>query len=293
MEILNNALINHDRWDRCIDKSLNGNIYGLSWYLDITCPDWEGIVKGDYRAVMPLPVIPGRLRKTISQPPFTWQLGIYSNSIMDRNTVDAFISLLPPSYRIRNLDLNKLNSPVTDSFRYHTREHLELDLIPSYKRIREHYDHSLIEHLDKSGSDRLTVARGLTANEFLQFLSHRDRSHRKRLRPKEAHCLRLLIINSIRHRMGELYGAYTPENNLCAGVLIIRYRQKASLIYSLASAEGMQRQAVPFIIDDYIRSHAGEKLILGVDNPGDMLSIELLRQFGGRTCRFTRITGKA
>ena len=293
MELLNNAFIDHSRWDRCIDRSLNGNIYGLSWYLDITCPDWEALIEGDYKAVMPLPVTSARRRKTLAQPPFTWQLGIYSNSIMDRDMVDLFISQLPPSYRIRILDLNKLNSPVPDSYRHHTLEHVELDLIPSYERIREHYDNSLARRLDESGPDRLTVARGLTANEFLQFLSSHDRSHRKRPGQKDLYCLRLLITNSIRYRMGELLGAYTPENNLCAAVLVVTYRRKATLIYSVADKEGIQRQATAVIIDEFIRAHAGEKLIMGVDNPGDTMALELFRQLGGMTFRFTRITGKA
>ena len=293
MKILNNSVIDQSRWDRCINKSLNGNIYGLSWYLNITCPDWEGVIKGDYQAVMPVPVMPGWRKKLLSQPPFTWQLGIYSNSIMDRQMVDAFISQIPASYRIRKLDLNKLNSPGSHSFRYRDLEHTELDLIPSYDQIRQHYDKLLIDSMNESGSRRLTVTKGLTANEFLQFIYHHDRSNKRHLKPKELHYLRLITSNSIRYRFGELFGAYSPENNLCGAALIIKYRQKASVIYTAADKEGMSKMAITSIIEEFIKTHAEQKLILGVDDPDDKISLDLLRQFGGKTCRFTRITGRA
>ena len=184
MKILKNSAIDNGRWDRCISKSLNGNVYGLSWYLNITCPDWEGIIEGDYKAVMPVPVMPVLVlprwrKKLLGQPPFTWQLGIYSNSIMDQQMVDAFISHLPSSYRIRKLDLNKLNSPGSDSFRKIDLENTELDLIPSYEQIRQHYNKSLADSLNENETERLTVAKGLTVNEFLQFIYHHDRSHKK------------------------------------------------------------------------------------------------------------------
>jgi len=54
----------------------------------------------------------------------------------------------------------------------------------------------------------------------------------------------------------------------------------------------MQRKAIASIIDEYIKLHAEQKLILGTDDPEDKISFELLRQFGGNTCRFTRISGR-
>ena len=46
--------IERAKWDRCINKAYNGIIYAYSWYLDIVCPDWDGLIVGDYDIVMPL-----------------------------------------------------------------------------------------------------------------------------------------------------------------------------------------------------------------------------------------------
>ena len=96
----------------------------------------------------------------------------------------------------------------------------------------------------------------------------------------------------MRYRLGELFGAYSPENNLCGAALIIKFRRKASIIYSAADKDGMLRTAIASIIDEFIKIHAEQKLILGSDDPEDKINLELLRQFGGKTCRFTRIAGR-
>ena len=47
--------IDKEKWDACINQSLNGRFYVLSWFLDIVSPGWEGLVEDDYVAVFPVP----------------------------------------------------------------------------------------------------------------------------------------------------------------------------------------------------------------------------------------------
>ena len=293
MNLLLNSAIDRGRWDRCISRSLNGNVFGLSWFLDITCPDWEALTDDEYQSVMPVPVSKKVWRyKFIDQPPFTWQLGIFSNRIMDRAMVEEFLNSLPRTYRIRKMHLNKMNSPVTNRFRHTELEHAELDLIAPYVTIRKGFDSGLAAGMNEHEAGKLSVIKGLSANEFLQFCHHRDRSRNKRLRSSRLQTLRLVVSNSIRYRLGELYGAYTPENNLCAAAFIITFRRKASLIHTAADPDGIRNHAVPVIIDEFIKLHAEQRMILGVDDPSDRMNIGLLRQFGAKSCRFARITGR-
>lgn len=76
--------IDKQRWDDCIKQSPNGNVYALSWYLDIVHPRWEALVEDDYVSVMPLT---GNRKCGISypfQPFFVQQLGVFSKEDHDR-----------------------------------------------------------------------------------------------------------------------------------------------------------------------------------------------------------------
>ena len=43
--------IDKTRWDECIRRSFNGNIYAWSWYLDIVHPQWEALIENNYERV--------------------------------------------------------------------------------------------------------------------------------------------------------------------------------------------------------------------------------------------------
>jgi hypothetical protein len=47
--------IDADRWDACVEGSGLGIAFGYSHYLDIMADDWDGLVVGDYEAVLPVP----------------------------------------------------------------------------------------------------------------------------------------------------------------------------------------------------------------------------------------------
>ena len=51
---IKNININREKWDDCVSNSVNSRVYGLSWYLDIVCKNWDGIVIDDYEIVFPV-----------------------------------------------------------------------------------------------------------------------------------------------------------------------------------------------------------------------------------------------
>ena len=54
IQYLTQQQINKEKWDRCIRQADNGLIYSFSWYLDHMTANWDGLVLGDYEAVMAL-----------------------------------------------------------------------------------------------------------------------------------------------------------------------------------------------------------------------------------------------
>lgn len=64
-------------YDRCIESSGNSPVYATSWFLGIMAEEWDVLVYGDYRHVMP---VPHRRKLGIAyvyQPVFAQQLGIF------------------------------------------------------------------------------------------------------------------------------------------------------------------------------------------------------------------------
>jgi hypothetical protein len=265
-------------YNRCITASPNGTIYALSWYLDIICPDWELLANRDYSTVMPLPVFRTMGRKIIRQPDFAYQLGVFSVSIPDPETVYRYLRAIPGSYRLRKLCLNKFNIVTKDNARIHNAA--ELDLISPYKQMRTRYARPIRERLNLAEEHTLGFVGNISVNDLLMFSYRLDKLNKQKLKPNQISTLRLIASNAIRYRSAQIASAFDSANNLCAVILFLIFNGRASILHAAANGEGMKTGAIEFIIDHFIRENSEQNLILSIDNPGDKYLMETLKNFG-------------
>ena len=91
---IKNSNIDREKWDKCIVSSCNPRIYAISWYLDIVCKNWDGLVFGDYEVVFPVVFKKRFFLKKSYHPFFCQQLGLFSK---DKNlTLDQCMFLFSP-----------------------------------------------------------------------------------------------------------------------------------------------------------------------------------------------------
>jgi hypothetical protein len=273
-------------WDETIISAVNANIYPLSWYLNITCPEWEALITEDYRTVMPLPVTRRFLIPVISQPVFTWQLGIFSKDIMDESLSEKFLRSIPSYYGIRSCQFNKFNIlPASQSvnLRKYTTE---LELILSYPRIQADYSDNAKRKIRSAYQNRISIMHHISNHEFLQFIYRFDRFNLNRITPSGLTLLRQILSNAVRYRMGEIHGAYTRENNLCSAIFTIRFKGRQIIHFAAADYEGINDGALYLIIDQLIQKNTEKNLILSVDNPSVKPLISLFKELGAKSYPF-------
>ncbi len=276
-------------WDETIISAVNASLYPLSWYLNITCPAWEAIATEDYRTIMPLPVSRRYFIPVLSQPPFTWQLGIFSKDIMDEVLSEEFLHAIPSHYGIRSCQFNKFNilpsHPSGISRKYTT----ELELISSYSKIHSDYSENAKKKIHTAQQHRISIMHNISNHEFIQFIYRFDRFSSNRIKPSGVVMLRQILSASIRYRMGEIMGAYTRENNLCAVIFIIRFKGRLIIHCAAADHEGINNGALYLIIDQFIKENTEKNLILCVDNPSALPLISIFKELGAKSYPFISI----
>jgi hypothetical protein len=107
-----------------------------------------------------------------------------------------------------------------------------------------------------------------------------DRFNRHRLNPQEISMLRLIAVNSIRYRSGQIGAAYDSHNNLCATVFFLIFRGRACILHAAASSEGLAAGGIEYVISRFIDMNAEENLVLCVDNPSDRKLMEIMKGSG-------------
>lgn len=267
---LPHTAIDLTKWDHCIDRSMNGNLYAYSWYLNLVAPDWEAIIEDDYQAVMPLPVRKKMGIKYLYRPPFCQQLGVFSTGLSDSNQINSFLQAIPSEISYGDISFNIFNKVHELNLDLTRKTNHELDLILPYSSLKANYHKSVRRRLRQSNELKLSYLEGVTSFTFLQYY---EENLKEKFTVDENHLqlLRKIITVSQLNRSGKLFGVYNAANELISTAFFIQVKNRSILLASATSEEGRASNGKHFLIDRYIASQAGSNHILdfeGSDIPG-------------------------
>lgn len=276
-------------WDRCIKKSMNGSLFGYSWFLDIVSPHWDALIDDNYEHVMPLTHRSILGLKMLIQPYFATNLGVYSIQVLDCETVNQFISAIPDSYRYIRINLNKYNKLSVADIKISQDIHFELDLIEPYERIRKRYGESVKAKLTEAAFNNISVIGGLNSNDLTQLYKKRKGRIWNLFYRKQFSALQEIISTAVRYRVGEIYGAYSGGNKLCAAAFFGWSHQKVTLIFLGLNATALKEHALEAVIDEFIKQHAEQNLTLRFEYASRKKYACTYAGFGGRKFQFMNI----
>ena len=269
---LRNKSIDFKRWDTCISESKNHLTYAFSWYLDAVSPDWEALVSTDYEYVMPLPVKSRYGFPYLVQPLLTQQLGIFSRHDINKEVVETFMKEIP--YFSYELNLNEQNF-YEKALIY---PNFILDLNKPYKDIFSAYSKNCKRNIEKSNTKSLRVQPNITKESFLAFFFSVDKHY---LSPHQP-ILKRLIEKGISENALILYGVFSAENHLVAGLCLLESSNRLTYLLSTSSAEGRKSSAMFFLIDYLIHKHAEKNYVLDFEGSRVEGIARLYRGFGAK-----------
>lgn len=282
--------IDQTRWDGCVDRSANGLVYAYSWFLNRAAGEWDGLILGDYEAVMPLPWRKKAGLSYLYQPHFIQQLGVFSGDMPARALVGDFIRAIPRHFRWIDLALNTKN-PIqeTSPWRMDKRITHELDLRPDYGHIRSTYAENTLRNLKKSQKLGVFIGRGNRPDEMIRaFRSGRGQGV-SAWSGKDYRMLEQLVYEGMHKGMAEVWNAYTAQNTFCAGAVFFRSHHKAIFLFSGITQAGREQGAMFCLVDHFIRMHAGKALLLDFEGSRDPGLARFYRGFGSKECVFLQL----
>jgi hypothetical protein len=281
--------IDEDKWNACISKAFNGNLYGYSWFLDIVGEHWDALVENDYERVFPL-VFKKKLGIAwIYQPFFTQQLGLYSTTKLDDLSLSEFITAIPSAFKQIVINLNTLNKAETGKFKLFPQLNHELDLIHDYDKIREGYSENLVRNIKKAEKAGLTLSKNIKPDDIIDLFRLNRGKDITHLHDKDYIRIKRIAYTCMYKGLANIQGVYDTQNQLVAGAFFIRSNNKAIFLFSGLCDEGRKHGAMPFLIDSFIRSHAGQHLTFDFDGSNDPDLARFYKSFGSRECVYQRL----
>lgn len=278
--------IDTDKWDRCINKAYNGIVYAYSWYLDVVCKEWDGLVEDDYHRVFPITRNKKGGIHYLFQPLFTQQLGIFSQGKLSEEITQQFLDAIPKQYRLIEINLNAFNKPDTRKKPSHFIENTnyELDLIPPYEKLRESYSKNLKRNLKKAEKEGITLMKSVRPEDVIEVFRRHRGKYIKKLDNEAYRVLKHLIYVLIHRGRGQVWGAYDSRNNLVAGAVFVKSSHKWIFLFSGTSDDAREVGAMPYIIDRFIFHHANSNSTFDFEGSNDPNLGRFYKSFGARKC---------
>ncbi len=282
--------IDFEKWDECINKSINGIFYAYSWYLDICTETWDALVEDDYKSVMPLPVKKRFGVKYAYQPFFIQQLGVFSTHSLTEETTVVFLNAVPKTLRYAYFNMNTYNR-LPSEHHYIVGKGIthELDLIPGYGHLYKNYSTNQKRNIKKAKKSGLYITSHTHPEEIISVFKDHHEKYRVAYTDNDYKLLKHLIYSGIHKGMVVLKAAYSVKNTFCAGIVFFISHQKAVWLFSGATPEARQNGAMSMLVDDFIQENAGKELVLDFEGSANPNLARFYRAFGSEECVFLQI----
>ncbi|MFI5193324.1 MAG: hypothetical protein ACHQD7_04685 [Chitinophagales bacterium] len=277
ISFLEQAAIDPEKWDQCISGSINGLIYGQSFYLDHMAKNWAALVLNDYEAVMPLPWNRKYGIRYLYQPAFTAQLGLFSPLPSSGSLIQSFLSRCEKHFRFCELPLNGANClsglPL--------RTNYILDLQKNHGQIRTGYRKDLIQNLKTAGSDNLSYTGATEHQPVIDLYKNLYGNRFPQVKTSDYQHFSDLCEDLSRRKM-IIVRQVTEKNSgrLLASAIFFKDGKRLYNIMSVTLPDGREKLANPYLLDQLIREFSGGKTTLDFEGSQIPGIAEFYRKFG-------------
>lgn len=263
-------------------------IYGLSWYLDavLSAPGWKwaGLVltdeKGDYQAVMPVPLRRKYGQWVVHQPLFCQFLHIYAHSV----EVDSLLFFRTMQHHFwygSVLHLQQVPSYRPTKTWIRSLRTLLLNLAAPYETIYQQYSSDRQRNLRKAKAFGWSIKASTDPEPMLSlFRQFHAGGIPGGVGEWAYEVFRRLFVALQQRQMATLYYAVW-QGNIEAGVLFVQESNRIIYLFNAASGIGRAGNARTLLIDQLIQERSGRPgLWFDFESPEKESVVAFYRSFG-------------
>ena len=279
--------LNVEKYDECIENSIQSNIYGFSWYLDIVADNWAVLVLDDYQAVMPIP-IRKKFGITYVYPPF-WLLELGVFSLDDCIDFKLFFDFLFKKFKAVETRLNTDNEVKEKAGFLIDKQMQMVSIKENYETVFEGYRKDRKKDLRKAEKANLVEKWNESPANLIQLFKDNVGKRTPYITNKDYLVLEELIKTCIKKGVGEMLSIYNKENALVASGFFLKHQHKVTILVSSTDFKHRKNGENTFLIDRAIFKYQ-QKFDLFHFGGSSMDSIaKFFLSFGAETFNYQQI----
>ena len=295
---IKNININREKWDDCVSNSVNSRVYGLSWYLDIVCENWDGIVIDDYEIVFPVIFKKILFLKKLYHPLFCQQLGFFykNEKKITQDFIYLFHDKILRSY-FKNftyhstseffiLSKKTLSENLINDISVIKRNNFQLNLNRSYKEIIKGYNKNTIRNLKKSKNYNFKIINNLEVDLFMNLFKTNKQIKKSIGRNfffKKTNYLiiRNLITECLNKNKGELIGVCDEVGITVSAAFFLSSFNHKIMLFNITLPNSKKSHSMTYLIDSFIKINSNKKIIFDFEGSDIEGVMSFYSGFGG------------
>jgi len=278
--------LDEEKYNDCIENSLQSNSYAFSWYLDIVCDNWDVLVLDDYEAVMPIPWRKKYGIKYVYPPLWVLQLGVYSNEAINEN---EFLTHLFSTFKFVELRMNTHNNFELYSEFLQLKQCQKLVLNTTYSSILSKYRKDRKKDLQKATTADLIEKWNDHPSNLIELFKNNIGKRTPNIKENDYQNLEKLIAICIQKKVGEILAVYDKKNKLVASVFLLKHKNSITKLISSTNLKDRKNGANTFLIDRVIFKYHKDFSVFNFGGSSIKSVASFSKSFGAETEKYHQL----
>jgi hypothetical protein len=279
--------LDSEKYNNCIENSIQSRIYAFSWYLDIVADYWDVLVLDDYKAVMPIPLRRKYGVKYVYPPFWLLELGVFS--LKDSIDYNAFFKVLFGEFKSIELRLNTKNSlNASESFLIE-KQMQTLSIKEDYEAIFNGYRKDRKKDLRKSKKIDLIENWNDDPQKLIQLFKANVGKRTPYIVDKDYKVLSEVMNICIEKRVGEVLSIYNSERKLVASGFFLKHKKEVTILVSSTDFNNRKNGENTFLIDRAIYKYQKAFGILNFGGSSMQQIANYFLSFGAKTSQYQQV----
>ena len=278
--------LDEEKYNDCIENSIQSNSYAFSWYLDIVCDNWDVLVLDDYEAVMPIPWRKKYGIKYVYPPLWVLQLGVYSNEAINEN---EFLTHLFSTFKFVELRMNTHNNVELYSEFLQLKQCQKLVLNTTYSSILSKYRKDRKKDLQKATTADLIEKWNDHPSNLIELFKNNIGKRTPNIKENDYQNLEKLIAICIQKKVGEILAVYDKKNKLVASVFLLKHKNSITKLISSTNLKDRRNGANTFLIDRVIFKYHKDFSVFNFGGSSIKSVASFSKSFGAETEKYHQL----
>ncbi len=277
-----NKDIDKRAWDTCVENAENGLIYGSYDYLQHMATGWDGIIIGNYDAVMPVPYRVKFGIPYLYQPAFVQQGGLYGNYTFSEQDFEEIISLLQQKFKLAEIALNYNQSTFSSEefpYQIRLRNNFICSLQKGYEEISARYSTSTKQRIARGKKEGLQYLPFDNPESIIRLYKEMIAGRTSAVKSSDYKNFTTLCSHLQQKEKLACRAVYSKSEELLAACILLVFRKRLYNIVSYQSENGKKALANYTLYNSIIIEFASQDLTLDFEGSDLKGVAEFYRKF--------------